>query len=49
MDKIFFSKSDLKFLHFVRGIKCLAVTANTVKPEKCLSLFRGVLVDNDYL
>jgi hypothetical protein len=49
MDKVFYSKSDLKFLHFVRGIKCLAVTANTVKPEKFMSFVRAVLVDNDNL
>jgi hypothetical protein len=34
MEKVFFSKSDFKFLHFVRGIKCPAATANTVKLEK---------------
>ena len=39
MNKVFFSKSDLKILHFVSGIKCLPVTANTVKPEKFCVLF----------
>ena len=50
MKKVFFLKSDLKFLHCVRGIKCLAATANTFKPENFYVLFfRAVLVDNDYL
>lgn len=49
MDKVFFSKSYLKFLHFLRGIKFLAVTADTVKPEKFMSFVSAVLVDNDYL